>query len=85
MTVQELKNILQSHHVDTSYYRLMEERPMLGEVYIDLSQCQGGYQVRTIERMQTIAEKHFGDESAACRYVLQDLAYDYPELKAYIK
>lgn len=58
---------------------------MVGEVYTALDKVAEDYQVRTIERMQTIAEKHFEDEAAACRYVLKELAYDYPELKAYLE
>lgn len=58
---------------------------MVGEVYTALDKVDEGYQVRTIERMQTIEEKHFGDEAAACRYVLKELIYDYPELKAYLE
>ena len=84
MTVQELKKILSKHHVDTSFYSLMEHRPMTGEVYTALDKADGGYRVRTIERMQTIEEKHFEDEVAACRHVLKELTYDYPELKAYL-
>ena len=36
MTVQELRKILSKHHVDTSFYSLMEHRPMVGEVYLSL-------------------------------------------------
>lgn len=57
---------------------------MVGEVYTALDKTDKGYRVQTIERMQTVAEKHFEDEAAACRYVLKELAYDYPELKAYL-
>ena len=84
MTVQELRKILSKHHVDTSFYSLMEHRPMVGEENTALDKADGGSRVRTIERMQTIEEKHFEDEAAACRYVLKELAYDYPELKAYL-
>ncbi len=84
MTVQELRKILSKHHVDTSFYSLMEHRPMAGEVYTALDKVNEGYRVRTIERMQTIEEKHFKDEASACRYVLKELTYDYPELKAYL-
>lgn len=58
---------------------------MTGEVYTALDKVDESYRARTIERMQTIEEKHFGDEAAACRYVLKELAYDYPELKAYLE
>lgn len=57
---------------------------MVGEVYTALDKTDEGYRVRSIERMQTIAEKHFEEEASACRYVLKELAYDYPELKAYL-
>ncbi len=83
MTIQDLQAILQKHKVDTSYYRIMEQRPMVGEIYIDLTETQGEYLAKTIERMQVIAERHFSDEASACQYVLKELAYDYPVLKQY--
>ena len=42
MTVQELRKILTKHHVDTSFYSLMEHRPMVGEVYTALDKADGG-------------------------------------------